>query len=86
MNQPPAFNGSSSWRRWKRAGEATWPGGAAIFFLAGAIFCRVNARAKATRLKWNLSVQGYEKDGGINELPQNMDAPIAWFSDFQNFC
>ena len=46
----------------------------AIFWGGGEI-ARVNARAKATRLKWKLAVQGYENDGEIKNY-QKIWLPI----------
>ncbi len=51
--------------------------GAAIFYRGGEI-SSFNARAKATRLKWNLAVQDYEIDGGIKNCQKIWPPPCTF--------
>jgi len=48
-----------------------WP-----YFLAGDDIFAENARAKATRLKWNVAVLGHENWWRREELPKIMATPL----------
>jgi hypothetical protein len=55
-----------------------FPAGCGYIFSGGEI-SRLNARVRATRLKWKLAVQGYANDVEIKNCPKYGRTPVITF-------